>query len=33
VDLADWVRVFGARLESNFGRIVQWNGASEKVGA
>lgn len=26
VDLADWVRVFGARLESNFGQIVRWNG-------
>lgn len=24
VDLADWVRVFGARLESNFGQIVRW---------
>jgi hypothetical protein len=24
VDLADWVRVFGARLESNFWQIVGW---------
>jgi hypothetical protein len=24
VDLADWVRVFGARLESNFWQIVRW---------
>lgn len=24
VDLADWVRTFGARLESNFGQIVRW---------
>jgi sugar/nucleoside kinase (ribokinase family) len=25
VDLADWVRTFGARLESNFHQIVRWN--------
>lgn len=24
VDLADWIRVFGARLESNFHQIVHW---------
>lgn len=24
VDLADWVRTFGARLESNFAQIVHW---------
>lgn len=24
VDLADWVRTFGARLESNFSQIVWW---------
>jgi len=24
VDLADWIRVFGARLESNFAQIVHW---------
>lgn len=24
VDLADWVRTFGARLESNFSLIRQW---------
>jgi hypothetical protein len=24
VDLADWVRTFGARLESNFHQIHQW---------
>lgn len=24
VDLADWVHVFGARLESNFGMIRRW---------
>jgi len=24
VDLADWVRVFGARLESNFHQIYAW---------
>lgn len=24
VDLADWVRVFGARLESNFHQIHRW---------
>lgn len=29
VDLADWVRTFGARLESNFYQIVRWNGEAE----
>lgn len=24
VDLADWVRTFGARLESNFGLVYRW---------
>lgn len=24
VDLADWIRVFGARLESNFAQILHW---------
>lgn len=24
VDLADWIRVFGARLESNFAQISHW---------
>lgn len=24
VDLADWIRVFGARLESNFAQIAHW---------
>jgi len=24
VDLADWVHVFGARLESNFGQAYRW---------
>lgn len=31
VDLADWVRTFGARLESNFGQIVRWNSQAEAV--
>ena len=31
VDLADWVRTFGARLESNFGQIVRWNNDAEAV--
>ena len=29
VDLADWVRVFGARLESNFGQVTSWYNEAE----
>lgn len=31
VDLADWVRVFGSRLESNFYRISSWYNEAEDV--
>lgn len=30
VDLADWVRSFGARLESNFNLIAYWNNHLEE---
>lgn len=29
VDLADWVRSFGARLESNFSQIAYWYNETE----
>lgn len=29
VDLADWVREFGARLESNFHQIRRWAGPTD----
>lgn len=31
VDLADWIRTFGARLESNFGQIARWYNETEEV--